>query len=218
MTSHTHRPMLPAALLHTRVVAVLRGDDANRVVEAGQTLFMAGITCMEVAFTTPAATDAIAALKALLPETAAVGAGTVLGDGQAREALDAGATFLVTPAPCPQVVETGNLVGAPVVVGALTPGEVISAWESGASAVKIFPAASVGPGHLRDLRGPLPHIPFIPTGGIQLQDAAGYLRAGGIAVGMGSALTGRLDGHEPSGPIRERAQALLDSLSGVAAA
>jgi 2-dehydro-3-deoxyphosphogluconate aldolase / (4S)-4-hydroxy-2-oxoglutarate aldolase len=209
------RPPLPPELLRTRVVAVLRGQDPDRVVQAGVTLHDAGVTCLEVTFTTPRAAEAIARLRELLPDSAALGAGTVLDSGQAREALAAGATFLVSPAPCPDVVEAGVAAGMPVLPGAFTPGEVLAAWRSGASAVKVFPAASGGPGHVRDLRAPLPFIPLIPTGGIGIDDAAAYLGAGAIAVGLGGSLTGKLDGQEGEDVLQKRARALLDALAGV---
>jgi 2-dehydro-3-deoxyphosphogluconate aldolase/(4S)-4-hydroxy-2-oxoglutarate aldolase len=209
------RPVLPSELLRTRVVAVLRGQDPDRVVQAGVALHDAGVTCLEVTFTTPRATEAIGRLRELLPESAALGAGTVLDSSQAREAIAAGATFLVSPAPCPDVVEAGVAAGVPVLPGAFTPGEVLAAWRSGASAVKVFPAASGGPGHVRDLRAPLPDIPLIPTGGIGIDDAAVYLSAGAIAVGLGSSLTGKLDGAETEDVLRERARALLAALAGV---
>jgi 2-dehydro-3-deoxyphosphogluconate aldolase/(4S)-4-hydroxy-2-oxoglutarate aldolase len=215
MSSAPDRPALPPELLRTRVVAVLRGQDPDRVVRAGMALHDAGITCVEVTFTTPRATEAIARLRELLPESAAPGAGTVLDSGQAREALAAGATFLVSPAPCPDVVEAGVAAGIPVLPGAFTPGEVLGAWRSGASAVKVFPAASGGPGHVRDLRAPLPDIPLIPTGGIGIADAAVYLHAGAIAVGLGSSLTGKLDGQEGEDVLKDRARALLGALSAV---
>jgi len=213
MSADDDRPALPAALLHTRVVAVLRGDDPEQVVRAGVTLHEAGITCLEVTFTTPRATDAISRLRDLLPTSAALGAGTVLDAHQAREALAAGATFLVSPAPCADVVEAGVRAGLPVLPGAFTPGEVLAAWRSGASAVKLFPAATGGPRHLRDLRAPLPGIPFIPTGGIGLTDAADYLAVGAVAVGLGSSLTGPLDGRDGDDVLRKRAHELLDSLA-----
>lgn len=213
MSAPIDRPALPPELLRTRVVAVLRGQDPDRVVQAGVALHDAGITCLEITFTTPRATEAIARLRELLPESAAPGAGTVLDSGQAKEALAAGATFLVSPAPCPDVVAAGVDAGVPVLPGAFTPGEVLAAWRSGASAVKVFPAASVGPGHVRDLRAPLPDIPLVPTGGIRIDDAAVYLQAGAIAVGLGSSLTGKLDGRESDDVLRERARTLLDALA-----
>lgn len=212
------RPPLPGALLRTRVVAVLRGHDPRRIIEAGNVLLDAGVTCLEVTFTTPDAPSAIAELRSRLPEGAALGAGTVLDVKQARDALAAGATFLVSPAPCPEVVAAGTAAGVPVLPGAFTPGEVIAAWTSGASAVKVFPAATGGPGHLRALRGPLPGIPLIPTGGIGVANAPSYLAAGAIAVGLGSSLTGKLDGHDDLDQLRLRAQQLLTSLARTSAA
>ena len=217
MTSLSHltanRPALPAPLLTTKVVAVLRGSDPRAVVEAGLVLAGAGVTCLEVAFTTPGAAEAIAELAQRLPRGCALGAGTVLEPSQAEVAAQAGATFLVTPAPCPDVVAAALADGVPVLAGAFTAGEVIAAWRSGAAAVKIFPAATGGPRHIRDLRGPLPDVPLIPTGGVGVDDAAAYLAAGAIAVGLGSALTGRLDGSEAPEGLAERAHTLLDSVA-----
>jgi 2-dehydro-3-deoxyphosphogluconate aldolase/(4S)-4-hydroxy-2-oxoglutarate aldolase len=136
----------------------------------------------------------------------------VLDAGQARDALAAGAAFLVTPAACPDVVEEAVRRNVPALPGAFTPGEILAAWRAGASAVKIFPAATGGPGHIRDLRGPFPDISLVPTGGIGVADAAVYLAAGAVAVGLGSALTGRLDGTEGADVLQARARALLDSL------
>lgn len=209
MPGCTDRLALPAALRAGRVVAVLRGDDPARVVEAGIALHDAGITCLEATFTTPRAVEAIAELARCLPDSAAVGAGTVLDRDQALVAIGAGATFLVTPAPCLDVVATGVRSGVPVLPGAFTPGEVLSVWQAGASAVKIFPAATGGPGHVRDLRGPFPGIPLVPTGGVGIDDAASYLRAGAVAVGLGSALTGRIDADQDLDALRNRAQRLL---------
>lgn len=209
------RPALPAALLSTRVVAVLRGHDPGPVVEAAVALHDAGVACLEATFTTPGAAEAIAEIARRLPE-ASVGAGTVLEPAQAREAVAAGASFLVTPAPCLDVLAVATEAGVPVLAGAFTPGEVLAAWRAGASAVKIFPAATGGPGHVRDLRGPLPGIPFVPTGGIGVEDAAAYLRAGAIAVGLGSALTGRLGKDQDPAALRDRAAQLLGALAAVA--
>lgn len=212
MAAGTDRPAMPPALRASRVVAVLRGDDPARVVEAGVALHDAGITCLEATFTTPGAAEAIAELARRLPK-ASVGAGTVLEPAQADEAVRAGATFLVTPAPCLDVVAAA--AGAPVLAGAFTPGEVLAVWRAGASAVKIFPAATGGPGHVRDLRGPLPDIPFVPTGGIGVGDAAAYLQAGAVAVGLGSALTGRLEKGQDLAALQDRARALLRELAQV---
>jgi 2-dehydro-3-deoxyphosphogluconate aldolase/(4S)-4-hydroxy-2-oxoglutarate aldolase len=212
----TDRPALPAALHASRVVAVLRGKDPARVVDAGVALHEAGISCLEATFTTPGAAEAIAELARRLPR-ASVGAGTVLERAQADEALRAGATFLVTPAPCLDVVAAAARLGVPVLAGAFTPGEVLAAWRAGASAVKIFPAATGGPGHVRDLRGPLPDIPFVPTGGIGIDDAAAYLLAGALAVGLGSALTGRLEKDQDLEALRDRAGRLLGALAAVSA-
>ena len=184
------RPAIPAALLKSGVVAIARATTAEHIAAAAETIVAEGITCIEVALTTPNAVPAIASLVRRLGEHACVGAGTVLTRSQARACVDVGAQFLVAPSLVPDVVGFCVAAGVPCLPGAFTPSEVVAAWESGASAVKLFPAALGGPRYLRDLRAPLPLIPLVPTGGVRADDAAEYLGAGAVAVGVGSPLFG----------------------------
>jgi 2-dehydro-3-deoxyphosphogluconate aldolase/(4S)-4-hydroxy-2-oxoglutarate aldolase len=128
--------------------------------------------------------------------------------GAATAAMDAGAAFLVTPNTDPAVIGAAVARGVPSFPGALTPSEVVMAWRAGASAVKLFPASVLGPGFVQELRGPMPEIPVVPTGGVTLESAAGFIAAGAIAVGMGSWLTGSGDPQE----IATRASKLVSAL------
>lgn len=181
-----------------KVVAILRGPDGRRILPAARVLLEAGLP-LELPLTTPGALAAV-------EELGCVGAGTVLTAAQARDAVGAGAAFLVTPAVVPEVIAYGAARGVPVYAGALTPTEVLAAHRAGATRVKIFPASAVGPGYLAALRQPFPGLAFVPVGGIGLAEARAYLDAGAAAVGVGSPLvgdapvTGDLDG------LRERAQ------------
>jgi 2-dehydro-3-deoxyphosphogluconate aldolase / (4S)-4-hydroxy-2-oxoglutarate aldolase len=185
-------PPLPRQLTDTRIVAVLRTATADSCLLAARTLIAAGVTCVEITFTTPDATQLIRTLRDEVGSGAVIGAGTILTAADAEKALAAGAQFLVSPAPCADVIATAVTAGVPAIPGAFTPHEVLLAWNSGAAAVKVFPAVTGGPAHVQALRGPLPHIPLIPTGGVSPASAPDYLAAGATAVGLGSELVGRV--------------------------
>ncbi len=173
-----------------RVVAVLRGEDGTRLAAAAEVLVESGVRAVEFSLTTPGALEALGRYSLGAPARACVGAGTVLSAAQAREAVARGARYLVTPALAPEVVAAGAEMDVPVVCGALSPTEILSAYTAGAAIVKVFPASLGGPGYLRLLRDPLPRIPLLPTGGIGIEQVPDYLAAGAVAVGMGGALLG----------------------------
>ena len=205
------RPALPGELTSTGVVAIARASSTQRIVAAVEALVRAGLTCVEVTMTTPGAVEAIAALASSLGETACVGAGTVLTTQQARACVDVGAKFIVAPSVVPDVVEFASAQGIPVLPGALTPSEIVAAWQSGAAAVKVFPASAVGPQYVRDVRAPLPDIPLIPTGGVSIDDAPQYLAAGAVAVGLGGPLfADALSDNGDLDALAARAKRLLD--------
>ncbi|HEY5832696.1 bifunctional 4-hydroxy-2-oxoglutarate aldolase/2-dehydro-3-deoxy-phosphogluconate aldolase [Streptomyces sp.] len=203
------RPALTPQLLDTGVVAILRARSARHVPAAVDALVGSGVTCLEVTLTIPGAMDAIRALTARLPAYVSVGAGTVTSVHEAAEAVAAGARFVVSPVVRADVIACAAAAGIPCYAGAWTPTEVLTAWQAGASAVKVFPAASGGPRHLRSLREPLPGIPLVPTGGIGVDDVHGYIAAGAAAVGMGGPLLGNaLDDGDMDG-LRARASSVL---------
>ncbi|MEW9527085.1 bifunctional 4-hydroxy-2-oxoglutarate aldolase/2-dehydro-3-deoxy-phosphogluconate aldolase [Microbispora sp. NPDC049125] len=189
----TERPFDDSRLLEElasrRLLAIVRGTDADAALRTVVTLVEEGVELVEVSLVTPGALDVIRGARAALGETAGLGAGTVLTAADAREAAEAGASYLVTPA-LGEAVAAGRRLGLPVLAGALTPTEVVAALGAGAAAVKLFPASLGGVPYLRALRDPFPQVPFVPVGGVDAAAATGYLRAGAVAVGVGSPLVG----------------------------
>jgi len=175
-------------LRDARVVAILRSPSADAAVAISHALVEAGLTAIEITFSTPDAARAMARVRAAMPAVL-LGAGTVLGPAEIDAACGAGAEFLVSPHFDPGLMATARDRGVPLIPGALTPSEIVAAHQAGAPCVKLFPASLVGPGYLKALSAPLPHIPLMPTGGIHPDNLAQWLEAGGIAVGMGGALT-----------------------------
>jgi 2-dehydro-3-deoxyphosphogluconate aldolase/(4S)-4-hydroxy-2-oxoglutarate aldolase len=174
------------AIRSDRVVAVVRGERVADPAGLAATLANAGIRAVEFTFTIPSVLEAIEAAAA---SGAIVGAGTVRDERQARDALRAGAQFLVSPACVPEVARVARESGVPVFLGALTPTEVDAAVKAGTTAVKLFPAGVGGPRYLRDLRGPFPDVDFVPSGGVTEDNAREFLEVGAIAVYAGSGLT-----------------------------
>jgi 2-dehydro-3-deoxyphosphogluconate aldolase / (4S)-4-hydroxy-2-oxoglutarate aldolase len=183
------RPAIPAAITDCGVVAIgrhLAPTDVPGVIDA---LFEGGIRAFELTLNEPQA-SALAALTAAVRHCEGgdmvIGAGTVLTLDGGQRALDTGAAFLVAPHLDVEIVSWAASSGIPMLPGAATPSEILSAWRAGAAAVKVFPASSLGPSFVRELRGPLPEIPLVPTGGISIENATDYITAGAVAVGLGS--------------------------------
>jgi 2-dehydro-3-deoxyphosphogluconate aldolase/(4S)-4-hydroxy-2-oxoglutarate aldolase len=176
-------------IVDSGVVAVMRGADPDTAIEVASALAEGGVTAFEITAENPDAMALIDELSASFDESAAiVGAGTVLDSETARAAIGSGAEFVVGPTFDPGVVETCNRYGVPVAPGVLTPTEALTAYEAGADIAKVFPASSMGPGHLSSIAGPLPQIPLMPTGGIDIDNVADYIEAGAAVVGAGSAI------------------------------
>jgi 2-dehydro-3-deoxyphosphogluconate aldolase/(4S)-4-hydroxy-2-oxoglutarate aldolase len=169
-----------------RVLAVVRADSIPDPTALATALADGGIRTVEFTFTTPGLAGLVRAVAAM-PDVA-VGAGTVLTADQAREAIDAGASFIVTPGVRPDVASVVTAAGVTLLMGALTPSEVMVALDLGADAVKIFPARTVGARYFSDLRGPFPGARLLPSGGVDESNAAEFLRAGAIAVSAGTSV------------------------------
>jgi 2-dehydro-3-deoxyphosphogluconate aldolase/(4S)-4-hydroxy-2-oxoglutarate aldolase len=196
-------------------MAILRSADATGLPAVARALADGGITCLEVTLTTSGALDALAALREELGPEVAVGAGTVVTSGEARDALAAGAEFLVAPVVDTDVIRDAADRGIPCYPGAWTPTEVSTAWRAGAAAVKLFPASTGGPAHVRQLRAPLPHVPLIAVGGVGIDQARDYLDAGCYALGIGSPLLRGADRKpvpETLDALTARARTLLDAV------
>jgi len=195
-------------LARERLLAIVRGKDPAAAIRASLVLLECGVRLLEVSLVTADAFHVIAEVARLAPDGCVIGAGTVLSRDDVARAEDCGARFMVTPAVTEAVAESVAR-GIPVLAGVLTPTEVVTAMNLGASAVKLFPAGAGGPAYLRALRGPLPGVPFVPVGGVDAALAAEYLAAGAVAVGIGSPLLGDAAGGGDLDALRGRAAGLL---------
>jgi len=170
------------------IVAVVRANSGEQLVKVVAALAEGGVTAAEITFTVPDAVGVIRRVREALGDSVVLGAGTVLDAETARAAILAGAEFLVSPATNLDVIRMGRRYGVPAMPGAFTPTEILAAWEAGADVVKVFPSDAVGPGYLKAIRGPLPQIRLMPTGGVDLDTAEAFLKAGACCLGVGSSL------------------------------
>jgi 2-dehydro-3-deoxyphosphogluconate aldolase / (4S)-4-hydroxy-2-oxoglutarate aldolase len=170
------------------VVAVIRLQDGSRLRAVVGALADGGITALEVTMTVPRAIELIREIAPTLPAGFDIGAGTVVDPDTARAAIDAGARFVVGPVFRPGVIDACHRAGAAVMPGCFSPTEILAAWDAGADIVKVFPATALGPTFFKDVRGPLPRVKLMPTGGVSLENAGDWIRAGAVAIGVGSAL------------------------------
>jgi len=202
-----------AAITAQRVVAIVRAREATVAAATVRQLFRAGLRAVEVSLVTPDALQVIEELAHDTPAGTYLGAGTVLNARQARECAGAGAAFLVAPTMRAEVIGAGHDHGLAVIPGACTPTEMVDAVDAGADLVKLFPATQWSVASVRDLRASLPALPLVPTGGMTPETATDWLRAGCVAVGMGSALTAG-----PPDELEARVGSLLSRLQAVAQA
>ncbi len=186
-------------ILQVGIVPVVRASSSAEARTAAEAVCRGGIPIVEITMTVPGAVEVIRELaKHSSPSELLVGAGTVLNPEQAQRCLDAGAQFLVSPGFNAKTVALAAAERRLMMAGALTPTEIIAAWEAGSDFVKVFPAGNVGgPKYIKALKGPLPDVPLIPTGGVNLQTAAEFLEAGAAALGIGGELVH--PGHLKSG-------------------
>ena len=200
------RPAVPDPIRTGRIVAIGRSLEVAAIAAIADSLRAGGIRAFEITLNSASALDSIAALAVRFdPAEMLIGAGTVLDVAQAQAAVDAGARFFVMPHTDPELIRWAAERGIPAFPGGFTPSEILAAWRAGAAAVKLFPASVAGPVFVREMRGPLPEIPLIPVGGVNLETAPAFIAAGALAVGIGGWLTG---GGEPA-RIRERAAQLV---------
>jgi 2-dehydro-3-deoxyphosphogluconate aldolase/(4S)-4-hydroxy-2-oxoglutarate aldolase len=175
-------------VLECGIVAIVRSNDPGPLVEVVQALADGGVTVAEVTLTVPNALDIIREANRQLGDRVLLGAGTVLDSETARAAILAGAEFIVAPNLNVDVVRLCRRYDKLVMPGAFTPTEVFAAWEAGADIVKVFPADALGPAFFKAMRGPLPQVKLMPTGGVDLTTAAEYLKAGAVCLGVGGQL------------------------------
>jgi 2-dehydro-3-deoxyphosphogluconate aldolase/(4S)-4-hydroxy-2-oxoglutarate aldolase len=183
---------LPAAsidrLIAGGVVAIVRLDSGEGLAQVAAALIEGGVTALEFTFTTPGAQPALAAAAQTYGDRLLIGAGTVLDAETARTAILAGAAFIVSPVTDLATISLCRRYGRVCLPGAFTPTEMLRAYEAGADLIKLFPATTVGPRYIRDVLAPLPMLRIVPTGGISAENAGDFIKAGAVAVALGSSL------------------------------
>lgn len=172
----------------TGIVAVIRADNGEILADVTQALIDGGVTAIEVTFTVPKAHKVLEYVADRFGDQIQLGAGTVLDAETARIAILAGAEFIVSPIVDLPTIEISHRYDKAMMAGALTPTEVVKAWQAGSDVVKIFPSDLTGPSYLKSLKGPLPQVRMMPTGGVNLDTAESFLKAGACALGVGGSL------------------------------
>ncbi|MBC7093610.1 bifunctional 4-hydroxy-2-oxoglutarate aldolase/2-dehydro-3-deoxy-phosphogluconate aldolase [Candidatus Bipolaricaulota bacterium] len=204
--------VLRSVIMKKSVIGIIRANQSGELFNVAQALHEGGLSCIEITMTTPGALRAIEEAVGKI-DGVIMGAGTVLDAPTARQAILAGAQFLVTPTVKLDVLEMAHRYGVPAIIGAMTPTEILTAWEAGADMVKVFPASTLGPKYLQEVHGPLPQIPLVPTGGITADNAGEFIRAGAAAVCAGSWLVDKqavAEGHYEV--LTERARRLVEAV------
>jgi 2-dehydro-3-deoxyphosphogluconate aldolase / (4S)-4-hydroxy-2-oxoglutarate aldolase len=191
MTNETERQNASRQITETGIIPVVRAASAEHALQAAGALREGGIPIVEITMTVPGAVEVIAKLRKSEPGML-IGAGTVLDATSAKRCIEAGARFIVSPGLNLQVIEAARSCGVLVMAGALTPTEIMAAWEAGSDFVKIFPCDAVGGAkYIKSLKGPFPQIRMVPTGGVNLTNVGELIRAGAEAVGVGSELVSK---------------------------
>lgn len=179
------------ALIDTGVVAVIRVNNASELLDTTIALNKGGVRALEITMTSPGALEAISEASKKLGDEAIIGVGSVLDPETARMAILAGAKFVVGPVLNTELIKLCQRYSVPCIPGAFTPTEILRAWEAGADVVKVFPATKLGPSFFKDVLGPLPQVRLTPTGGVDLENAGEFIKAGASFVGVGSALVNK---------------------------
>ncbi|MEE9398753.1 MAG: bifunctional 4-hydroxy-2-oxoglutarate aldolase/2-dehydro-3-deoxy-phosphogluconate aldolase [Dehalococcoidales bacterium] len=195
------------------VVAIVRVGSAQEAIEVCGAIAEGGIKPIEVTMTVPGAVDVIKEFKSAMKGEVLVGAGTVLDPETARAVILAGAEFIVTPTLNLKVIEVCHRYSKVIIPGTFTPTEILTAWEAGADIVKVFPATVGVPKYLKDIKGPLPKIRLIPTGGVDLANTPDFIRAGAVAVAVGTSLVDKDAVRERKyGVITEKAKKFVEAV------
>ena len=209
----SQRSEVMARIRQLKLIAVVRST-AEQVEPLVRALLDGGVEAIEITFSVPRAPEMIAMVRERFGQKVLLGAGTVLDARNAQDAIAAGARYIVAPNTDLEVIRLCNECDVAVVPGAFTPTEIATAWKSGADCVKLFPAGALGISYLKAIRAPMPDIPIMPTGGVDVDNAADWLRAGAVALGVGSKLV--LKDALAAGDyarITERARQFLDAIS-----
>jgi len=200
-------------ILASKVIAVIRMPDAEKLARVVEAIRRGGVRAIEITMTTPSALEMIADQVKRKPAGTLIGAGTVLDAPTAEKVIRAGAEFVVSPITNFGMIEACRRNDTLVAPGALSPTEIMAAWESGADVVKVFPATSVGPKYFQDLKGPLPNVRLMPTGGVSVENAREFIRSGACCVAIGTALLDKKAvAAEDWDALTEKARTLIESL------
>ncbi|EEF62752.1 bifunctional 4-hydroxy-2-oxoglutarate aldolase/2-dehydro-3-deoxy-phosphogluconate aldolase [Pedosphaera parvula] len=175
-------------LLNPGIIAVVRATSDDQIIPLTEALIAGGVIAVEVTMTTPNAIQAIREASQAFGSRALIGVGTVLDAQTCRQAIKAGAEFVVSPIMRPEIAREARAADRPVMLGAYTPTEAQLAYEAGSDYIKIFPADGLGPNYIKALRAPLPHLKIVPTGGVDVNNVTDFLKAGCMALGVGSSL------------------------------
>jgi 2-dehydro-3-deoxyphosphogluconate aldolase/(4S)-4-hydroxy-2-oxoglutarate aldolase len=194
----------------SRVIAIMRAKSSGQLIAAADAIQQGGVRVIEVTMTTPGALQVISDAVERYGDDVLFGAGSVLDPESARTAILSGAGFLVTPTLNLEVIEMAHRYAVPVSPGCFTPTEMLTAWEAGADMVKFFPASIGGPDMVKAILAPLPQLEIIPVGGVELDNAAEFIRKGAIALGVGSSLINqKLLDHGDMNELTRRARAFI---------
>jgi 2-dehydro-3-deoxyphosphogluconate aldolase / (4S)-4-hydroxy-2-oxoglutarate aldolase len=207
------RAAVTGAIEQAGIVAIIRMKEPERVRAVVDAISEGGVRALEITMTVPGAVDVIHELAPQMPSGFLLGAGTVVDAETVKRVTDAGARFVVSPVFRREVIAACHERDVPVMPGCFTPTEILDAWDAGADVVKVFPATALGPGFFRDVRGPLPQIKMMPTGGVSVENAGDWIKAGAVAVGVGTAL---LDAKAISagnyGVLRAKAEQIVQNV------
>ena len=185
------KPEILERICEPGIVAIIRADSSEQLIDAAAALYEGGVTGMEITMTTPNALQVITDVHRKFGDKVLIGVGSVLDPETARLAILAGAEFVVTPITRPEVIRLCNRYAKPIASGAFTPTECMTAHESGADFVKLFPADQVGPTYIKNILAPMPMLRVIPTGGVTVDTAASFIKAGCAALAAGSSLVSK---------------------------
>lgn len=188
MTNARATPGIVEAIERAGIVAVIRMKEPDKLRAVVDAIAEGGIRALEITMTVPGAVDLIRQIAPALPPGFVFGAGTVLDAATVARVVDAGARFVVSPVFRRSVIEACRAHDVAALPGCFTPTEILDAWDAGADVVKVFPATALGPSYLKDVHAPLPHVKLMPTGGVTVENAGDWIRAGAVAVGVGTSL------------------------------
>ncbi|SHM67248.1 bifunctional 4-hydroxy-2-oxoglutarate aldolase/2-dehydro-3-deoxy-phosphogluconate aldolase [Gracilibacillus kekensis] len=201
-------------IYENKLVAIIRGVPSHHVLDVARALHQGGIKTLEITVDTPNVLHAIEQVREEFADEMIVGAGTVLDAETARAAITAGSQFIFSPTVDMDTIKLTKRYGVVSIPGAMTPTEILTAYENGGDVIKVFPATVFGPNYLKDLKGPLPQIPLMPTGGVNLENISDYFKVGAVAAGLGSALVKKQNSYtaEDLAELTTRAKQFVSQL------